>query len=150
VPCFYFERYFRQGGIWPMPTAERVFAGITVILTIGAVALACVVHYEERYWNFLFPLLAIVTVVAMTAIRRYFLLLLLLYTVSIAFIYYNDRKIEMVPDPYGSIARLIPRESVILTPNPWETTFHTRIKSVATPYTNDAQAVRDVARRYGA
>jgi ribosomal protein S16 len=137
VPCFFLERYFKHGNIWPMPSAERVFAGIVVLLSLGGVVLACVVHYEERYWNFLFPLLAIVTIVAMTGMRRYFLPLLLVYTFSSAALYYHDRKIEVASPAYALLAQLVPRDSVILTPNPWETTFHTRIKSVATPYTDN-------------
>jgi len=86
----------------------------------------------------------------MAALWRGFLVLFIGGALIGGAYFYYARKIEWVPHAYAELARIVPAGAIIMTPNPWETAFHTRIRSIATPYTDDGQAVRNLAARYGA
>ena len=151
VPLYYLRSITGIRDLACTATVEAVFRTSVLLLVAGGAVLACVVHYEVRYWNFLFPPLVVLSVVSMTTISPRYLLILL---TALAFLnggyYYYNAKNKIVPPAYETLAKVVGKDKVILTHDPWETTFHTRIRSVALPYTNKPQVVLDIANRYGA
>ncbi len=151
VPLYYFRSLAGIRDLACTKTVEAVFRTSILLLVAGGAVLACVVHYEVRYWNFLFPLLVVLSVASMATISpRYLLTLLTALALLNGGYYYYNLKSRVIPPAYDTLARVVGRDKVILTPDPWETTFHTRIRSVALPYTNKPQVVLDIANRYGA
>lgn len=51
---------------------------------------------------------------------------------------------------YTSIQRLLAKDAIIITSNPWQFSFHTRMRSVATPYSAKQSTIQATATRYDA
>ena len=51
---------------------------------------------------------------------------------------------------YEKIKNLIPNDSIVLTSNPWQFSYHTGLRSVMFPYTNNVKSVEKIAIKYDA
>ena len=125
-----------------------LFSYNTIFLLAGGTLLGYVVHFESRYWNFLIPLLAIMTVTAMGRLSRYiplFVIATSLFSFALAQRYYIPKP---VPAGLAMAQKIIPPGAVVLTPDPWEFAFHTRLKAVVLPYTSNPSVLQGIANRY--
>jgi hypothetical protein len=135
----------------PEADANQLFAAFVLMMLAGGLALSPFAPYEPRYWNFLVPLS---TALAFWTLRQIwpplaplmgaYLLLTTLGQLD------PPRQPRRIPPVYQKIERSVPRNSVLLTRDPWEVAFHTRRRAVALPYTADATVLLSVARRYRA
>lgn len=134
-----------------------IFAFLTALLFIAGFLLIAVVHYESRYWAFLIPPSV---VIGFTLVTQNF-------KVVIPFVFIGLALFAIVsglkPNPctmiskktcelnaYRAAASLLPPDSIVLTTAPWEFSFHTRLRSVVLPPTDNVQTICSVANRYGA
>ena len=129
---------------------ENQFFSLAMLMLAAGVALGIVIHTESRYWNFLVPLLMVVTACTMVRISKYlplFVVITSIFSFMLVQRYYVPIKI---PDGMALAKSKIPANAVVLTPDPWEFSFHTRLKAVVLPYTKKPEILRDISERYHA
>lgn len=159
VPVWFFPFMFFYstsfGGIWKREPryykkSEGIFPIFVLLMAVGGLILGGMIHMTPGYWNFLVPLLAIVTFSAMAKLPRHFLFFAAIWIIGVGIVHYSQVKPEPVPGEYKLIEQLVPEDAAVLTSNPWEIAFHTRRKAVVLPYTDDVNALKTVAQRYHA
>jgi hypothetical protein len=123
---------------------------------IGGVILATRVHFAARYWLLCMPFLLMLGFygIKKTTLNP------TLYSLSLLFLslpwssqwfqQYNRYQCQPQSPAYRKAASLLPESAIVLTTNPWQFSFHTRRRSVATPYTTDQHIIQKLAHRYGA
>lgn len=132
------------------PGFDKHFAFISAQLMIAAFALGFSVHMEERYWNFIVPFLAILSIVTL---EKWSKMLTIVVIVLVAVSYINATKrynAEPIPKGFITAAKILPIDAIVLTSDPWEFAFHTRRKSVMLPYTDKPAVLNAIRDRYGA
>lgn len=145
--------YFRKlkfNSIFGDPDFDKHFAFISAQLIIAAFVLGYGVHMEERYWNFLVPFLAILSIVTL---EKWSKKLTILVIVLVAVSYINATKRynpEPIPKGFITAEKILPVDAIVLTPDPWEFAFHTRRKSIMLPYTDKPAVLEAIRDRYAA
>lgn len=149
-----------------LPTQPKfVAAYLATLLIFAGFLLAVMVHYESRYWCFIFPMYLAWLYIAVIAANPRLLTFSLIVTFVFAFQAYrssqwsNDvtykphhhKHVDEHHHPYLEIYRkvdkLIPKDAIVMNADPWEFAFHTRRRCVAIPYTdNDATFIRVINR----
>ena len=125
-------------------------------MLIAGCVLGVVVHWETRYWNFLVPFLTIATIVVVSRFSDHQPILKILYpliilgTVGLYVIDTNRFTPRLIPAGFTEVSEILPKNSVVLTSDPWEFSFHSGLNTVALPYTDKDSVLREVAERYGA
>lgn len=134
------------------PRFIPAFSTITFLVLASAGALAFLIHDEPRYFKYILPFIAIAALTAARSISHLFILFAIVYTLLAGGAHYWNTLVNAVDNrnvaEYTALERLLPSDAKVLTPDPWEFSFHTRRLSVALPYTPDPQAVLQIARRY--
>lgn len=125
-------------------------------ILLGGIVLATRVHFDPRYWLLCMPFLLMLGFygIKKTTLNPAFysisLLLLSLPWSSQWFQQYNRYECKPQSPAYRKVAAMLPEDAIVLTTNPWQFSFHTRRRSVVTPYTADQRIIRQLADRYGA
>lgn len=134
-----------------------VFTFLTGLLVVAGILLVAAIHYESRYWAFLIAPCVVVGFNLISQKAKYLLPLILAGTICLAATpIFKTHPCTMISshscelEVYRTTATLLPANSVVLTSTPWEFSFHTRLRSVVLPPTDNAQTIRSVAKRYGA
>lgn len=127
---------------------ENTFALIGMLMLGAGLVLLLVVHYEKRYWNFLFPFVAIIATLSMYRKLKIVLVLSIIFSVISGLVTYHARHKELVPPIYEQISKYIPPDKTAMINDPWEFTYHTRIKSIMAPVTDDEAAIVNLAKKY--
>lgn len=135
---------------------SELFLLASMPVLASAILLATRVHFEARYWLFCVPFVIVLSYYAISKLTlrpNFFYSVLLLLSMPYALL--NMRSIaasrcNLVTPAYARVKQLIPSDSVVITSNPWQFSFHTRIKSVATPYTPKQNIISKIANRYNA
>jgi 4-amino-4-deoxy-L-arabinose transferase-like glycosyltransferase len=142
---------------WTLLRRERLGANLAIVWSLGLAWLgigflvAAVTHYESRYWTFLVPVVVLVAAVSLARIHRHAPAVLILVAVAAIAGQRNAAfPIRPVPQAYSEVAEALPPGAVVLSSDPWEFAFHTRLGAVAVPYTDDPEVVEAVARKYRA
>jgi len=146
--AFFWEKksYFRSGDHdW---SEENTFALIGMLMLGAGLALLIAVHYEQRYWNFLFPFVAVIATLAMYRKLKIVLVLSIFFSVLSGLVAYHAKHDELAPPIYEQISKYISPDKTAMINDPWEFTFHTRIKSIMAPVTNDEAAILKLAQRF--
>jgi len=145
------------GLLWPLPgRRELIRDPVKLMMYFGllmfgaGVALAFRQHFEARYWNFLFPFCVLVAMPYLQRLPKTIFFVLTAIAVATGFMWSKKLKVPQLPPEYHTAESLIPDGAVVLTANPWQFAFHTRIPSVATPYSPDPLTIKSIAERYGA
>ena len=137
---------------------ETVFIYLTILLSLAGLLIATQVHYESRYWSFLIPPYAIICITFV--FQRMKLLTYPLLLVGVFFALQAGRNSQWIVwsqewdaqkmTCYKETSKYIPDASIVMTPDPWEFAFHTRLPSVVLPVTENEETIKSVAKRYGA
>lgn len=145
------------GLLWPLPRRGELSTDATkllmyfALLMFGAgVALAFRQHFEARYWNFLFPFCVLVAIPYLQKLPKTVYFAMIAIALASGFMWSKKLKVPQLPPEYQTAESLIPDGAVVLTANPWQFAFQTRIPSVATPYSPDPLTIKSMAERYGA
>jgi len=145
------------GLLWPLPRRGELSTDATklmmyfALLMFGAgVALAFRQHFEARYWNFLFPFCVLVAIPYLQKLPKTVYFAMIAIALASGFMWSKKFKVPQLPPEYQTAESLIPDGAVVLTASPWQFAFHTRIPSVATPYSPDPLTIKSMAERYGA
>ncbi len=128
------------------------------LLMIASLCLACVIHYEIRYWVFLAPVAVTISIATLFRYRPgsiYFILILGMLLALQAgrdsqWIVWSQEWDAPKMTCYKETSKYIPDTSIVMTPDPWEFAFHTRLSSVVLPVTENEQTIKSVAKRYDA
>ena len=127
-----------------------IFAA-TFLLICAGFSQAAFVRIEWRYWNFVVPL-ALVTVIASCAsLSRVFVWFAMVCSLLAGLDKHWElwkEEIKPVPSEYATVMSMLPVDTIVMTSHPLEFTFHTRIRSVKLPVTDDE--ILALARRYNA
>jgi hypothetical protein len=134
--------------------APMIFA--IAIALAGISFLVILVNYEPRYYVHLFApaLIAINTQrnsLAKSMWSTYAVLLVIgtVFWIPVKLKHSDDRPEMSTIRIMNDVAAALPKDAVVMTPDPWEFTFHTRYPTVALPVVDDWQQVNEVAKRYG-
>ena len=134
---------------------EHIFSYISVQILIAALVLACAVHWEARYWNFAVPFIVILSVLSVTRLtKNRVILAALCATITVGSLWsYADElrsfKPRGIPRHYERVVDILPRDAIVFSSDPWEFSFHTRLKSVMLPYTDSDEVLKTLSKRYG-
>lgn len=146
--CFLAVKTWKEKKI---PTDMESLWGFFALLTaIGGLCLAIKVHYEARYLNFIVPMLMVVGMSVLDRFPRVILIGILLFTFMETIGPHRLYSPERLPSQYETIKNKLPENAIVLTSNPAELSFHTRLRSVSLPYTDNKNLIIKTARRYGA
>ena len=137
---------------------ETVFIYLTFLLSLAGLLIATQVHYESRYWSFLIPPYAIICITFVFQRMKLLTYPLLLMGVCFAlqagqasqWIVWSQEWDAPKMTCYKETSKYIPDTSIVMTPDPWEFAFHTRLSSVVLPVTENEQTIKSVAKRYDA
>lgn len=133
---------------------ERLFAYFSAQMVIAGLVLACVVHWEARYWNFLIPFLVVLSVVAIAKLTERKPIFAISYAIMLAGTFWafaqeiNNFQPKPIPPVYAKAASLIPEDAVVFSNDPWQFSFHAQRKTVMIPYTDSDSAVLSLSKRY--
>jgi hypothetical protein len=128
---------------------------ISLTILVGGLALALRIYFAPRYW---LPCMPILLILAFYGLKKttinptFYSLALLLLTVPWSgdwFRHYKKYECQAQTPAYRKLAAMVPQEAIVMTTNPWQLSFHTRRRSVVTPYTTDQRIIRQLAERYG-
>lgn len=134
---------------------EKLFGYISLQMVIAGLVLACTVHWETRYWNFLIPFLVIVSVTSVARLTRQKMIRATIFTLIVAgslwsFVeHLRNFKPKPIPKLYAQASSILPRDAIVFTSDPWEFSFHTRLRSVMLPVTSSDSALLSLSERYG-
>jgi 4-amino-4-deoxy-L-arabinose transferase-like glycosyltransferase len=134
---------------------DKLFAYISIQMLIAGLILACAVHWEQRYWNFLIPFVTIISVLfiaELTMRKSIFASFYLIIIFGSLWAHAEQlRQFEPRPIPrvYEQAASILPRDAIVFTNDPWEFSFHTRLRSVMLPHTDKDSTLLSLSERYG-
>jgi 4-amino-4-deoxy-L-arabinose transferase-like glycosyltransferase len=127
-----------------------LFIAFSMLMCAGGLVLATQIVFEARYWHFLFPPIVITSVWAMSNLHKY----LLVFPVIVAIFsgsswYANAADPRKIPKVYEQVASIIPQDAIVFTSDPWEFSYHTRIRSVMLPYSDKDTVLLSLSEKYG-
>jgi hypothetical protein len=129
---------------------------------LAGLALAFVVPLEPRYWNFLNPFEIIISCCVIWRLSSRFSVYVLVAALLIGIFNYSvvlknnmdgsafAVREKAYREAYERVDKIIPRDSIVLTSNPWQFSFHTRRKSISVPYNEDPNVLLSIAERFNA
>jgi hypothetical protein len=136
------------------PTCAKILA---IAITLASVFfLVVLVHYEARYYVHIFAPAVIAINSGRNRLARSmwttYAVLLVIATVCWLPVKFKHRADH--PEMPGvmsltQVAEALPEGAVVMTPDPWEFTFHTRYPTVALPVVNKWEEVNKIVERYG-
>jgi 4-amino-4-deoxy-L-arabinose transferase-like glycosyltransferase len=145
------------GLLWPLPGRKDLLANTTKLLMyfgllmFGAgLVLAMRQHFEPRYWNFLFPFCVLVATPYLQKLPKTIYVAMIVIAVASGAMWSKKLDVRQKPAEYDLVSTLLPDDAVVLTANPWQFAFHTRIPAVATPYSADPSDILAMGERYNA
>jgi hypothetical protein len=131
-------------------------------LLLAAVLLGFVAHCESRYWNFLMPIEITLALYYVHRLSPKFIYCILAVGVivdlaSVAAIVKTTKdgseravKEKIYRVAYEQADKNLPQDSIVITSDPWEFSFHTRRKTVVVPYNSNPEVLRKIAARFSA
>ena len=126
----------------------------SIPILFSGILLGFLVLFEARYWLFCVPSLLIAAFYSINKlISRPNLIYLSIAILSLPWQFIGVKNIiakrcNPVSPSYQQITKLLPKNSTVMTANPWEFSFHTGYKSVMTPFTNNLNVVSEIAHKY--
>ena len=127
---------------------------LSIPILFCGIILGFLTPYEARYWLFCVPFLLLSSIIAIhKLIKRPNLIYLSIAILSLPWQFVGVKNIiakrcNPVSPSYQQITKLLPKNSTVMTANPWEFSFHTGYKSVMTPFTNNLNVVSEIAHKY--
>ena len=139
----------------------------TYHIVAGAIAalglpLCGLVHMEMRYWLFIAAPCICLCFCALRGRARIGIYAIVLMSLLVTpYTQFREKVSQYVGGPqadpeepllqaYRDLGDYLSKDEIVLTANPWEFTFHTRIRSVVLPTARDPAAVREFADRFSA
>ena len=139
-------------------TYNQLFSACTCALMMAGIVLASQVHFEARYFNFLVPLIVICCFSTTSTFSNYIRLpitFFLIVSISLtAASHYWRKPTESVWEKrqvafFIEAKKHLPTDATVFTSFPWQFSYHTQLKSVMVPYTDQSQTLLRVAKRFG-
>ena len=133
-----------------------------ILLNVAGFLLSMFLPLEGRYWNFLVPINLLVAIYVMWSVHRLalgfglivILIIGMLNAISIVKVTSNGSEIAQKEKIYRvaftEADEILPKDAIVMTPNPWEFSFHTRRKTVVVPYNSNPEVLRKIAARFSA
>jgi 4-amino-4-deoxy-L-arabinose transferase-like glycosyltransferase len=132
------------------PRQYNLFLVFCILMLISGFVLALRVSFEVRYWNYMVPLAIVVAIIGVLRLPTVIPLLLVLLSLYSGLDHLiNHEGLKINTPAYAKAVNILPKEAKVLTSSPWQFAFYTRFPSVMLPYTDNAQTIRDTAKRYG-
>jgi len=151
------------------------FILLSIPILLCGLALGFLVPWQARYWLFCSPFILISFIfVIHNLLRKPNLIYISLAILSLPWTYFGtskvivnefkggyvkysahknpfyDRRCYPLSNAYEKVTNLIPNDSIVLTSNPWQFSFHTGLRSVMFPYTDNLNSIEKVAMKYEA
>lgn len=143
------------------------FVLFSIPILVCGILLGFLISYESRYWLFCAPYILISSIYAIhNIVRKPNIIYIFMAILSLPWVIfgttnlmtrrsvhndviYNKRCIP-ASNAYEKIINLIPKDSIVMTHNPWQFSFHTGFRSVKFPYTDNIKTVEKIAIKYKA
>ena len=143
------------------------FVLFSIPILVCGILLGFLISYESRYWLFCAPYILISSIYAIhNLVKRPNIIYISMAILSLPWVIsgttnlmtrrpihndviYNKRCIP-ASSAYEKIINLIPKDSIVMTPNPWQFSYHTGFRSVKLPYTDKHKTVEKIAIKYQA
>ena len=144
----------KQSSWFNLSTIEW-FLVCALSILFGGIALALRIHFTARYWLLCMPFLLIFAFFGIKkttlhpALYSLSLVLLSLPWSGEWYGRYSKYECQAQSPAYQKIKTLLPANAIVMTTNPWQFSFHTRRRSIVTPYTVDQRIIGEMADRYG-
>ena len=143
------------------------FVLFSIPILVCGIALGSLINYQPRYWLFCAPYILISSIYGIhNLVRKQNIIYIFMAILSLPWVIfgttnlmtrrpipndviYNKRCIP-ASNAYEKIINLIPKDSIVMTHNPWQFSFHTGFRSVKFPDTDNVKTVVKIANKYKA
>lgn len=146
--------------------SELTIGIFAILLLLAGIMLATKVHYESRYWCFIFPIsiawfsIKVFTERSLILTGSVFLCVVFIaqsitssrWSLEQSYKPHHHLNVDEHLHPYLAVyekaSRILPKNAIVMNDDPWEFAFHTRRKCVMTPFTSNDETFLRIASRY--
>ena len=131
-------------------SSTNLFLIFCILMLISGFVLAIRVSFEVRYWNYMVPLLIVVSVMGAMRLPKAVSMVLIVFSLYTGTSYLlNHEGLKKSTPAYAKAMDILPDNAQVFTSSPWQFAFHTRLPSVMLPYTDNSKTIHGTADRYG-